>query len=47
MTAQNPQAVYVCINAGNAGCPKEIEHQSICIDEDIDSVFHKINPVQK
>ncbi len=35
MTAQNPNATYVCINMGEAVCPNEIEHQSICIDADI------------
>ena len=35
MTAQNPKAVYACINYGEAVCPKEIETQSICINSDI------------
>lgn len=35
MTARNPQAVYACINLGEAFCPREIEKQSICIDADI------------
>ena len=35
MTAQNPNAIYVCINNGEAVCPKQIEAQSICINEDI------------
>ncbi|MCI8609512.1 MAG: Sir2 silent information regulator family NAD-dependent deacetylase [Firmicutes bacterium] len=35
MTAANPQAMYACINDGQAWCPKEIEKQSICIDGDI------------
>lgn len=35
MTAENPGAVYVCINDGEAGCPKEIEKQSTCINGDI------------
>ena len=35
MTAQNPKATYVCINYGEAVCPKEIQKQSICIDSDI------------
>ncbi len=33
---QNPKAVYACINFGEAVCPKEIERQSILINEDID-----------
>lgn len=35
MTARNPRAIYACINYGQAVCPKEIEHQSICIDSDV------------
>lgn len=35
MTAQNPKAVYACINLGEAVCPDGIRHQSICIDSDI------------
>ena len=40
MTANNPNAFYVCINFGEAICPKEIESQSICINTDI---FELIN----
>lgn len=39
MTVQNPKATYVCINFGEADCPKEIEKQSICINEDIADVL--------
>ena len=35
MTAQNPKAIYACINYGEAVCPKDIEAQSICINSDI------------
>lgn len=35
MTAKNPNAIYACINQGQAVCPQEIERQSICIDMDI------------
>lgn len=38
-TAQNEKAVYACINYGEAACPKEIEKQSICINEDIKKVL--------
>lgn len=34
MTANNPNATYVCINQGQAVCPQEIERQPICIDMD-------------
>ena len=39
MTAQNPRAVYACINQGQAECPREIERQSICVDGDIGAVL--------
>ena len=39
MTAENPKAVYACINYGEAACPKEIAHQSICIEGDIGKVL--------
>ncbi len=39
MTAKNSQAVYACVNYGEAVCPKEIEQQSICIDGDIGEVL--------
>lgn len=35
MTANSPNATYVCINQGQAVCPQEIERQPICIDMDI------------
>lgn len=39
MTAQNSEALYACVNYGEAVCPKEIEAQSICIDSDIGTVL--------
>ena len=35
MTSKNPDAIYACVNQGQAVCPQEIERQSICINEDI------------
>ena len=34
MTAENPAAVYACLNYSEAVCPKAIEDRSICIDGD-------------
>ncbi len=39
MTYQNPKAIYACVNLREAYCPKEIEKQSICIQEDIGDVL--------
>ena len=42
MTLTNPKATYACINFGQAGAPKEILKQSICIDEDIGAVLEQL-----
>ena len=35
MTVKNPNAIYACINQGQAICPQEIERQSICVNAGI------------
>ena len=39
MTAKNPNAIYACINQGQAVCPQEIQRQAICINVDIGSTL--------
>lgn len=39
MTAANPKANYVCINYGEAKCPREISDRSICLNFDITQVL--------
>lgn len=39
MTAKNPDAVYACVNYGEAFCPEQIERQSICINGDIAEIL--------
>ena len=39
MTYSNPKAKYICINKGEAVVPKEIENQSICVNNDIYEVL--------
>ena len=39
MTAKNSNAVYCCINFGEAFCPEELENKSICIGGDIAEVL--------
>lgn len=41
MTAKNPNATYACVNKGQATCPPEIRHKSICIDDDIANIINK------
>lgn len=42
MTEKNPNAVYACINYGEAFCPEELKKQSICISGDIAEVLRDI-----
>ena len=46
MTAKNPNAIYACINQGQAVCPQEIEKQSICMDADISAVIARLQQKQ-
>ena len=42
MTAENPQATYVCVNLGEAYAPENIRKRPICIDGDIGEILHKL-----
>ena len=42
MTAQNPNAVYACLNFGEAYAPDEIAERSICIDGDICEIVKRL-----
>ena len=43
MTAKNPNAIYACINQGQAVCPQEIERSlPEILDADIDTILRKI-----
>ena len=42
MTYQNPEAVYACVNYGEAYAPREIGERAICIDTDIRDVLQKV-----
>ena len=39
MTAENPDAVYACLNYEQAVCPVRIRAQSVCIDGDSGQVL--------
>ena len=43
MTAKNPNAIYACINQGQAVCPQEIEQRSICMNADIGQVLQSLS----
>ena len=42
MTYANPKAKYICINKGEAEVPREIENQSICVNNDIYEVLKSL-----
>ena len=42
MVYQNPNAVYACINQGQAYAPSEIRDRSICIDGDIGNIVKQL-----
>lgn len=44
MTYENPKASYICINKGEAVVPKEIEKQSLCVNNDIGEVLEGLIP---
>lgn len=43
MTAQNPNAVYACLNYGEVFAPDEIAEQSILIDRDIHKMLEDLS----
>lgn len=45
MTAKNPDAIYACINQGQAVCPPEIERRSICVNTDIGQALQNLSDV--
>ena len=47
MTYSNPKAKYICINKGEAVVPKEIENQSVCVNNDIWTVLRELVPQEK
>ncbi len=42
MTQQNPNAIYACINYGEAVCPSQIAGRAICINRDMEQIICKI-----
>ena len=43
MTAKNPNALYACINQGQAACPQEIQQRSICMNTDIGQILQSLS----
>ena len=42
MTLQNPNAIYVCINKGEAAAPERIADRALCMDADISQVIRDL-----
>ncbi len=42
MTARNANAVYACVNNGEAYAPREVRTRSICVNEDIGPVLDRL-----
>ena len=42
MTAQNPNAAYACINAGEAACPGPIADRSVCFNGDVAALLNAL-----
>lgn len=42
ITAKNPNATYVCLNFGEAECPKQIEDRAILVNADIADVIEAL-----
>ena len=42
LTAENPKAIYACVNHGEAFCPAEIEQQAICVNGDIGATLDQL-----
>ena len=47
MTAENPKAVYACLNYSEAVCLKQIENRSICLDGDSGEVLCRLSENSK
>lgn len=46
-TLQNPQATYVCLNAGQAAAPQAIAGQSLCLDGDIGEILSAVQAIPR
>lgn len=46
MTAKNPNAIYACVNLGEADAPSEIAARSLCIGGDIGEILSRVSGKQ-
>ena len=42
-TLENPEAVYACVNFGQAYAPRKIAERSVCLDADIGRILSALN----
>ena len=43
MTAQNPDAAYVCVNRDDSAAPAELGKRAVCLGGDIGGILRKLN----
>lgn len=43
MTAQNPDAAYVCVNRDDSAAPAELGKRAVCLSGDIGGILRKLN----
>lgn len=42
-TLENPEAIYACVNLGQAYAPREIAERSVCLNADIGYILSALN----
>jgi len=42
MTAENPEAVFACLNYGEAVCPEELRERAVCLDGDCGTLLREL-----
>ena len=47
MTAENPRAVYACLNYDDAVCPGQLRARSICLDGDSGEVLQEVSSLPR
>ena len=43
MTAQNPDALYICVNRNEAVAPKELGSRAVCVDCDVGALIRRLS----
>ena len=46
MTAQNPNALYICVNRDEAVAPRALENRAVCVDCDVGTLIRRLTEGQ-